>query len=242
MLEYRRTNCRQRLQFKVIAWAFGPCIQAVPYIRPVISVDACFLSGRYDGRLLIACADDAENQLLPLAFAIVEKEDGENWGFFMRFVRRQVVGNRYFCVISDQHKGIKYVFDRPDFGWSTANGDCVHRLCMQHVTDNLHKNCGSGKWVADTFRIGCKKKKPRRVEEMFKDFAKVCIFLFVDLYFLNYLLKFSHLNFFFFFCSTVQRQICTYSRWEKIIPPIWLSHPHMRRYCKPVMEVFDGEL
>ena len=154
--------------FKAIAWAFGPCIQAVPYIRPVISIDACFLSGRYEGRLLIACAYDAENQLLPLAFAIVEKEDGENWGFFMSFLRREVVGNRFFCVISDQHKGIKYVFDRTDFGWSTAHGECVHRLCMQHVAENLHKHVGYDQWVADTFKIGCRRKKPRRLEEMFK--------------------------------------------------------------------------
>ncbi|XP_078172766.1 uncharacterized protein LOC144566590 [Carex rostrata] len=83
-------------QFKGIAWAFGPCIQAVPFIRPVISIDACFMSGRYEGRLLIACAYDAENQLLPLAFAIVRKEDGENWGFFMQFLRRRVVGPTKF--------------------------------------------------------------------------------------------------------------------------------------------------
>ena len=58
-------------QFRAVAWAFGPCIAAFQYLRPVISIDACFLSGRYDGRLLIACGYDAENQLLPIAFAIV---------------------------------------------------------------------------------------------------------------------------------------------------------------------------
>ena len=61
------------VQFRAVAWAFGPCIAAVNYLRPVISIDACFLSGRYEGRLLIACGYDAENQLLPLAFAIVQK-------------------------------------------------------------------------------------------------------------------------------------------------------------------------
>ncbi|XP_078167095.1 uncharacterized protein LOC144561871 [Carex rostrata] len=160
-------------QFKGIAWAFGPYIQAVPYIRPVISIDACFMSGRYEGRLLIACAYDAENQLLPLAFAIVRKEDGENWGFFMQFLRRRVIGEgKFFCVISDQHKGIKYVFDREDYGWSTRTGQCVHRLCMQHVAENLSKATGGDTWVTDTFRWNCRKKKPRRVVEMTSSFAR----------------------------------------------------------------------
>ena len=74
------------IQFRVVAWAFGPCIAAFQYLRPVISIDACFLSGRYEGRLLIACGYDAENQLLPLAFTIVQKEDKENWGFFLAVV------------------------------------------------------------------------------------------------------------------------------------------------------------
>jgi hypothetical protein len=57
--------------FKAAAWAYGPCIAAVPHLRPIISIDACFLSGRYKGRLLIACGYDADNQLLPLAFGLV---------------------------------------------------------------------------------------------------------------------------------------------------------------------------
>ncbi|XP_078165212.1 uncharacterized protein LOC144559917 [Carex rostrata] len=153
----------------------APLLQAmaVPYIRPVISIDACFMSGRYEGRLLIACAYDAENQLLPLAFAIVRKEDGENWGFFMQFLRRRVIGEgKFFCVISDQHKGIKYVFDREDYGWSTRTGQCVHRLCMQHVAENLSKATGGDTWVTDTFRWNCRKKKPRRVVEMTSSFAR----------------------------------------------------------------------
>ena len=60
-------------QFEAVAWAFGPCIAAFQYLRPVISIDACFLSGRYEGRLLIACGYYAENKLLPIAFAIVQK-------------------------------------------------------------------------------------------------------------------------------------------------------------------------
>jgi hypothetical protein len=40
--------------FRAAVWAYGPCIAAVPHLRPIISIDACFLSGRYQGRLLMA--------------------------------------------------------------------------------------------------------------------------------------------------------------------------------------------
>jgi hypothetical protein len=162
-------------QFKAVAWAFGPCIAAIPFLRPVISIDACFMSGRYEGRLLMACGYDAENQLLPLAFAIVEKENSENWGFFMKWLRREVIGQGVFmCVISDRHKAIKWVFEQSHMGWCADVGECVHRLCMQHVAENLYNNCGKDSIISDRFKQGCRKKKPRRLAEMWKDFEKIC--------------------------------------------------------------------
>jgi MULE transposase domain len=66
--------------FKCVAWAWGSYIEAFQYLRPVISIDVAFLSGRYEERLLMACGYDTENQLIPLAFTLVEKENRENWG------------------------------------------------------------------------------------------------------------------------------------------------------------------
>ena len=123
------------------AWAFGPCIEAFRFMRPVISIDASFLHGRYQGRHLVVAAYDADNQLLPLAFGLVESESGENWGWFMRWLRQEVVGDRPICVISDRHKGIKHVFNSPLFGWNEHQKQAVHRLCVQHVSENLLKEC-----------------------------------------------------------------------------------------------------
>ncbi|XP_078170289.1 uncharacterized protein LOC144564560 [Carex rostrata] len=119
--------------FMRAAWAWGPCIAAVGHLRPVISIDACFLSGRYKGKLLIVTGYDAENQLIPLAFGLVENEDFENWGWFMKWVREFVIGrNRYMCVVSDRHKGINKVFIQDDLGWCEEKGECAHRYCSQH--------------------------------------------------------------------------------------------------------------
>jgi hypothetical protein len=67
--------------FDRVAWAFGPCIAAWPYLRPVLTIDAGFLSGRYADKLFMACDYDAEQQQLPLAFAVVAGEESvANWG------------------------------------------------------------------------------------------------------------------------------------------------------------------
>jgi hypothetical protein len=66
--------------FKFIAWAYWPCIAAWKHLRPIITIDAGFLLGRYKGRLLMACGYDAENKLVPLIFGIVDVENVNNWG------------------------------------------------------------------------------------------------------------------------------------------------------------------
>jgi hypothetical protein len=45
------------------------------YCRPIISVDGTFLTRKYKGTLMVAIA---ENQLLSLAFAVVEGENNES--------------------------------------------------------------------------------------------------------------------------------------------------------------------
>ena len=74
--------------FTRAAWAFGPCIASIPTLRPVITIDVFFLSGRYHGKLLMACGYDAENQLVSIVFGLVEKENFENWGRQLRLVCR----------------------------------------------------------------------------------------------------------------------------------------------------------
>ena len=44
---------------------------------------------------------------MPLAFAIVQKEDTDSWCWFLRLVRQVVIGlGCDVCVIFDRHVGI----------------------------------------------------------------------------------------------------------------------------------------
>jgi hypothetical protein len=44
------------------------------HCHPVLSIDGTFLLGKYKGTLLVAISCDADNALVPLAFALVERE------------------------------------------------------------------------------------------------------------------------------------------------------------------------
>jgi hypothetical protein len=66
----------------------------------------------------MACGCDAEQRLLPLAFVVVVGEESvANRGLFMQWVHKEIVGPNKITVISDQHLGIRTVFERSDFGW-----------------------------------------------------------------------------------------------------------------------------
>jgi transposase-like protein len=96
-----------RQYFLCAFWTFEQCVEAFKYCCDVLSIDGTFLTGKYEGTLLIAIGIDADRQLVPLIFAIMEKGNNGSWGWFLRVVQRVVVGlGREICIISDMHAGI----------------------------------------------------------------------------------------------------------------------------------------
>ena len=93
-----------------VYWAFAPCIAAFQYCRPAISIDETHLYGKYKGVLMIAMAIDANQKVLPLAFAVVDKESEPSWGWFLECLKtsiEHVIPDKGICIFSDRHKGIK---------------------------------------------------------------------------------------------------------------------------------------
>jgi hypothetical protein len=62
-----------RCIFRKAFWAVGPCIEAFEHCRPLIGIDGTHLYGNYKHKL-IANSMDGANHIVPLAFALVEKE------------------------------------------------------------------------------------------------------------------------------------------------------------------------
>ena len=58
-----------------------------PGCRRLIELDGCFLKGLTKGQLLVAVGRDGDSQMLPIAWAIIEKETIECWASFIQHLQ-----------------------------------------------------------------------------------------------------------------------------------------------------------
>ena len=126
-------------------------MRAFEHCRPVIAIDGTFLTGQYKGTLLVAIASDANNRVLPLAFALVEVENNDNWEWFLHLLRTKVLpAQREICVISDRNQGILNAVEIDIPGHAPLH----HRWCMRHFCSNFYRACGL-KELADDLQDCC---------------------------------------------------------------------------------------
>lgn len=124
--------------FRRAFWCFRPCVEAFKHCRPFLCVDGTFLTGKFRGTLLVAISCDADNRLVPLAFALVEKEDNVSWNWFMHLVRTTIVGpGREVCVISDRNPAILNAM-RAEI---PEHPLVKHRWCIRHFAGNFYRAC-----------------------------------------------------------------------------------------------------
>ncbi|XP_010678151.3 uncharacterized protein LOC104893714 [Beta vulgaris subsp. vulgaris] len=100
--------------------------------RPFISLDGCFLKGPYGGQLLVAVGKDGNNQMFPIAWAVVEVESTSSWTCFLTFLREDLLSNEGagYTFMSDQQKGLlKAVSD--------VFPQAESRVCARHVYCNF---------------------------------------------------------------------------------------------------------
>nr|GEX21214.1 hypothetical protein [Tanacetum cinerariifolium] len=100
--------------------------------RDLLGLDGCFLSGSYAGLILTAVGVDLNNEIYPLAYAIVEYENKDSWKWFFECVGDDLdlFRNSNFTFISDRQKGII-----PSIGESFPSAE--YRFCLKHIYDNM---------------------------------------------------------------------------------------------------------
>ena len=74
----------------------------------MIGLDACFLKGEYGGQLMDAVGRDENNQIYPIAYAVVEAETKDSWEWFLHLLLEDLgaFNDRCYGFISDQQKEI----------------------------------------------------------------------------------------------------------------------------------------
>jgi hypothetical protein len=102
--------------------------------RKVVGLDRCFFKGATNGELLCAIGRDANSQMFPIAWAVVEKENNDSWDWFCDLLFRdlEVYGGTGWVFISDQQKGILNAVQK----WAP---DAERRNCARHIYANWRK-------------------------------------------------------------------------------------------------------
>jgi len=102
--------------------------------RKVIGLDGCFLKGATTGVLLCAIGRDGNNQIYPIAWAVVEMETNDSWDWFCYLLCKdlQIGDGDGWVIISDQQKGILNSVQ-------TWLPKAEHRNCARHIYANWRK-------------------------------------------------------------------------------------------------------
>ncbi|XP_033143358.1 uncharacterized protein LOC117132665 [Brassica rapa] len=115
-------------KFKYAFVAFGPSIRGFSLMRRVIAVDGTFLKGKFNGTLLAACAQDGNYNLYPLAFAVVDAENGASWKWFFRGLSQKIPDASDLVFVSDRANSISSALE--DVYPLSHHGICrIHLLC-----------------------------------------------------------------------------------------------------------------
>jgi len=138
--------------FKRVFWTFKPCIDGFKFCKSVVQVDGTFLYGKYKGTLLVEVAQDGQNNILPIAFAIVEGETTDAWFFFLRYLQRYVTPQHGLCLISDRHESINSAYYRDDSGWN--NNNSMHVYCIRHIAQNFMRRFRNTTLKKDVVNMG----------------------------------------------------------------------------------------
>ena len=95
-------------RFKRCYVCLKACKNALKFSLPLLFVDACHIKNEYNGVILGACSIDGNGQLVPIAFAIADIEDNNNWIWFMANLKtsNNIIIGKKMSFISDQEKGI----------------------------------------------------------------------------------------------------------------------------------------
>ncbi|KAL4337366.1 hypothetical protein AHAS_Ahas12G0103000 [Arachis hypogaea] len=123
-----------RPRFERIYICLDACKQSFMLCRPMISLDGCFIKTPYRGQLLTAIGWDPNDQILPIAYAVVEAETKDSWRWFLlNLCDDSGVDKIGWCTfMSDQQKGLIPTFDELLPGID-------HRFCVRHLYSNFRK-------------------------------------------------------------------------------------------------------
>ncbi|KAF5193063.1 Far1-related sequence like, partial [Thalictrum thalictroides] len=100
--------------------------------RPLLFLDNLPLNSRFKESLLVATALDGDDGVFPVAFAVVDEENVDNWRWFLRELKSAILTSRFITIVAEAAKGltdlIPEVFE---------NGH--HGYCLRYLSENFRE-------------------------------------------------------------------------------------------------------
>ncbi|XP_031101839.1 uncharacterized protein LOC116005739 [Ipomoea triloba] len=143
--------------------------------RKFIGLDGCFLKGKLKGEILTAVGKDGNNQMYPIAWAVVEIENNSSWRWFLELLKADldITNSSEWTLMSDQQKGLSNVIQDLFSG-------VQHRNCARHVHANWSKR-HRGKVLKTHFWQIAKTPNKAQLAENLKALEKIDVAARVDL-------------------------------------------------------------
>ncbi|KAL0313730.1 UNVERIFIED_CONTAM: hypothetical protein Scaly_2905700 [Sesamum calycinum] len=142
--------------------------------RPVIVLDGCFLKTVFGGQMLAAVGRDANDNMWPIALAIVPVENRENWCWFIREMLDDIggLGTNLWSFIPDRQKGLIEALKElvPDAAAITDRRDPVEEYIADCYKKDMYLKCyshmvhvvpGQNEWV----QTGCDPSMPPKIKK-----------------------------------------------------------------------------
>ncbi|XP_027099094.2 uncharacterized protein [Coffea arabica] len=114
--------------------------------RPIIGLDGCFLKTAFGGQLLSVLGRDGNDNMVPIAFAVVEVERYDSWKWFLELLMADLGMGRDnipWTFISDRQKGLVHAVNE-------LFPNSEHRFCLRHMYQNFNQKF-KGKEMKDMF-------------------------------------------------------------------------------------------
>ncbi|XP_076919076.1 uncharacterized protein LOC143579744 [Bidens hawaiensis] len=109
----------------------GSYLAALKEINPtstfeLVTVPPGFNNQEPGGMLLVAIGRDANDQMYPMAWAVVDGESNDSWEWFMEELRKCLDGGKDWTLVSDQQNGL---VNAVSLIWKNSE----HRNCARHI-------------------------------------------------------------------------------------------------------------
>jgi hypothetical protein len=134
---YIATKLSANMRFEALFIMIGAIRAHLPTLRPFYALYGTHTRSQYNITLLIAVGLDAEDRILPSAFALVPGENVTWWSWFCEHLVQafdDALPPQY-VIMSDRDKGLVQAVG------SKLPG-AYHAMCCQHIAENIHKRFG----------------------------------------------------------------------------------------------------